>query len=202
MTLSDRATLLALAGVLAYAAFEWGGVLRTNQYQYLLVLGLLAVVVSLGRARGERAPLPGRMVCWALALFPAYVLLQVVPLPVPLVRVLSPARAEGVAALERIGAQVNFAALRVCDFFELRLRCSHNQLPSCSHPSGWVEGDGIRSERGDRFFVTALAFSSSPDGLRGSLGQQHRGEVHHVVGQSTPECNAAGFGQPSDRNAT
>ena len=113
MTLSDRATLLALAGVLAYAAFEWGGVLRTNQYQYLLVLGLLAVVVSLGRARGERAPLPGRMVCWALALFPAYVLLQVVPLPVPLVRVLSPARAEGVAALERIGAQVNFAALSV-----------------------------------------------------------------------------------------
>ena len=92
--------------------------------------------------------------------------------------------------------------LRVCDFFELRLRCSHNQLPSCSHPSGWVEGDGIRSERGDRFFVTALAFSSSPDGLRGSLGQQRRGEVHHVVGQSTPECNAAGFGQPSDRNAT
>ena len=38
----DRAALAVLGGVLAYAAFEWGGVLRTDQYHYLLVLGLLA----------------------------------------------------------------------------------------------------------------------------------------------------------------
>jgi O-antigen ligase len=44
---------------------------------------------------------------------PAYVLVQVVPLPVSLVRVLSPARAEGVAALDLIGAKVNFASLSV-----------------------------------------------------------------------------------------
>ena len=53
------------------------------------------------------------MVRWALALLPAYVLMQVVPLPVALVRVLSPARAEALAALDRIGAQVNFASLSV-----------------------------------------------------------------------------------------
>jgi|SRR5271157_452326 len=39
MTWQDRAVLAALGGVLACATFEWGGVLQTDQYQYLLVLG-------------------------------------------------------------------------------------------------------------------------------------------------------------------
>ena len=109
----DKAALITLGGVLAYVAFEWGGVVRTGRYEYLLLLGLLAMILSLGRARDEWAPLPGGVVRWALALLPAYVLMQVVPLPVSLVRVLSPARAEGVAALDLIGAKVNFASLSV-----------------------------------------------------------------------------------------
>ena len=113
MTWPDRAVLAVLGGVLAYAAAEWGGVVRTGRYEYLLVLGLLAMLVSLGRARERWAPLPGGVVRWALALLPAYVLMQMVPLPVGLLRVLSPARAEGVAALDRVGAHVNFAALSV-----------------------------------------------------------------------------------------
>ena len=113
MRLSDRATLVALGGVLGYAAFRWGGVERPDQYVYLLALGVLAIVVTLGRSRDERAPLPGLVVRWAAALLPAYVLFQVLPLPVALLRVLSPARAEGVAALEPIGAKVNFASLSV-----------------------------------------------------------------------------------------
>jgi hypothetical protein len=44
MSLLDRAMLAALGGVLAYVAFEWGGVVRTGRYEYLLVLGLLAMV--------------------------------------------------------------------------------------------------------------------------------------------------------------
>jgi hypothetical protein len=95
--------------VLAYAVFQWGGVVRSDQYQYLLVLGLLAMALSLARARNPWAPAPGRVVRWALALLPAYVLMQMVPLPVALVRVLSPARAESLAALARIGAPVHFA---------------------------------------------------------------------------------------------
>jgi len=109
----DRAVLASLGGVLAYVAFQWGGVLRTDQYQYLLVLGLLAMILTLGRARDRWAPLPGRVVRWTLALLPAYILMQVVPLPVSLVRVLSLARAEAVAALDLIGAKVNFAPLSV-----------------------------------------------------------------------------------------
>jgi hypothetical protein len=109
----DRAALAALGGVLAYVAFQWGGVVRTGRYEYLLLLGLLAIILSLGRARDEWAPLPGGVVRWTLALLPAYVLMQVVPLPVSLVRVLSPARAEAVAALDLIGAKVNLTSLSV-----------------------------------------------------------------------------------------
>jgi O-antigen ligase len=109
----DVAALSTMGVVLAYAVFEWGGVLRSDQYHYLLVLGLLAVVLCLGRPRHQWAPLPNRVVRWCLALLPAYVLVQVVPLPVALLRALSPARAEAVAALDRIGAHVNFASLSV-----------------------------------------------------------------------------------------
>ena len=109
----DIGPLTTMGAVLAYAVFKWGGVLRSDRYHYLLVLGLLAVVLSLARPRRQWAPLPDRAVRWTLALLPAYILMQVVPLPVSLVRVLSPARAEALAALDRIGARVNFASLSV-----------------------------------------------------------------------------------------
>ena len=111
--LLDISTLSTIGMVLGYAVFEWGGVLRTDQYHYLLVLGLLAVALGLARPRDHWAPLPGRVVRWSLALLPAYILMQVVPLPVALVRVLSPARAESLAALDRVGAHVHFASLSV-----------------------------------------------------------------------------------------
>ena len=53
--------LLVLAGVLAYTTFQWGGVVRTGRYQYLLILGLLAMFLSLGRSQDEWLPLPGRV---------------------------------------------------------------------------------------------------------------------------------------------
>jgi hypothetical protein len=105
--------LLVLAGVLAYTTFQWGGVVRTGRYQYLLVLGLLAMLLSLGLSRDGWAPLPGRVVRWAAVLLPAYVLLQVVPLPVAILRVLSPARAEAMDALGPVGAKMSFASLSV-----------------------------------------------------------------------------------------
>jgi|GEM_PF-2305265 hypothetical protein len=33
MRLLDRAALAALGGVLAYVAFQWGGVVRTGRYE-------------------------------------------------------------------------------------------------------------------------------------------------------------------------
>jgi O-antigen ligase len=104
---------LTLGAVLGYAVFQWGGVLRSDQYEYLVALGLLAIVLSLGRSRDAWAPLPARVLRWATVLLPAYVLLQAVPLPVALLRVLSPARAQAVKALEPIGAKLRFASLSV-----------------------------------------------------------------------------------------
>ena len=105
--------LLVLAGVLAYTTFQWGGVVRTGRYQYLLALGLLAMLLSLSRSPDEWSPLPGRVLRWAAVLLPAYVLLQVVPLPVAVLRVLSPARAEAMDALGPVGAKTNFTSLSV-----------------------------------------------------------------------------------------
>jgi O-antigen ligase len=99
--------------VLAYAVFAWGGVLQTDQYHYLLVLGLLAVVLSLARPRDQWAPLPGRVVRWSLALLPAYILMQVVPLPVALVSVISPVRTASIPPAALIGRPANFLTLSV-----------------------------------------------------------------------------------------
>ena len=102
-----------LGAALAWAVFDWGGVLRSHQYYYLLALGVLAMGFSVVRGRHTWAPAPSRLVSWCLALLPAYVLMQAVPLPVALVRVLSPPRAEALAALARIGPPVHFATLSV-----------------------------------------------------------------------------------------
>jgi O-antigen ligase len=100
--------------VLAYVAFQWGGVVRTGRYEYLLVLGLVAIVLSLGRSRDEwSSPHPSHVLRWTSVLLPAYVLLQVIPLPLALLRMLSPARAAMVHALGRIGAGGGFASLSV-----------------------------------------------------------------------------------------
>ncbi len=112
MRASGITALATLGGVVAYVAFQWGGVVRTGRYEYLLVLGLLAVVWSLAR-RDDQAALPGRVLRWTAALLPAYALLQVVPLPVTVLRLVSPARAEMVDALGPIGAKVSFASLSV-----------------------------------------------------------------------------------------
>ena len=105
--------LLALAGVLAYTTFQWGGVVRTGRYQYLLLLGLLAMLLSLGRSQDEWSPLPGLVLRWTAVLLPTYVLLQVFPLPTAVLRVLSPARAAAMDALGAIGAKGTFASLSV-----------------------------------------------------------------------------------------
>jgi O-antigen ligase len=98
--------LAGLTGVVGYAAFQWGGVVRSTRYECLLGLGLVVLVRGFGRA-------PGRVLGWALALLPAYVLLQCVPLPLAVVRALSPARGRMLDALGPVGAKTSFASLSV-----------------------------------------------------------------------------------------
>jgi hypothetical protein len=100
--------LAGLTGVVGYAAFQWGGVVRSTRYECLLGLGLVVLVRGFGRAPG-----PGRVLGWALALLPAYVLLQTTPLPLAAVRALSPARGRMLDALGPVGAKTSFASLSV-----------------------------------------------------------------------------------------
>jgi hypothetical protein len=94
--------LLVLAGVLAYTTSLWGGVVRTGRYQYLLVLGLLAMLLS-----------PDRVLRWTAVFLPTYVLLRIVPLPVAVLRVLSLTRADTTDVLGPVGIKVSFASLSV-----------------------------------------------------------------------------------------
>jgi O-antigen ligase len=92
--------ILPLTAVLAYTAFQWGGVERSGRYGILLALGLLAL------AAGRRAR-------WTALLLPAYVLLQIIPLPLAALRVFSPQRAQMLDALVPVGAGTGWASLSV-----------------------------------------------------------------------------------------
>lgn len=103
--------LFGLAGVLAFTTFQWGGVVRAGRYEYLLVVGLLASWAGVSGSSKKKGLYLSRAVRWTVALLPAYLLFQVIPLPVSMLSVLSPARAAGVAALGPIGAGIRLAPL-------------------------------------------------------------------------------------------
>jgi len=82
-------------------------VVQTVRYQYLLVLGVLVVLLNLGRSPNGWSPFPSSAVRWAAVLLPAYALLQGVPLPVAVLCVVSAARAEAMDALGSLTGSVS-----------------------------------------------------------------------------------------------
>ncbi|HZS50506.1 MAG TPA: O-antigen ligase family protein [Bryobacterales bacterium] len=105
--------LVLLSGVLAYAVFRAGGVLRRDQYVFLFVLGLLGSAYSLFAVVNRLPCKVDRALLWPLILLPAYGALQLVPLPVTLLRLVSPARASLVQALAPVVPGLRFASLSV-----------------------------------------------------------------------------------------
>ncbi len=87
-------TLSFLSVVLAYAAFQKGGVWPADWYPCLLAIALIGLVHWAVARRYDLAPRPPRRLCAVLVLIPAVFALQLVPLPLAVARVLSPARAE------------------------------------------------------------------------------------------------------------
>ena len=103
--------LWVLAVVWGYAVFQYGGVVGMDRKIFLLALG----VTGLGwwtANRGEMATLP-RVAGWCAWLLPAYVALQLAPLPRWLLAVVSPARVELMRALEAVGAGEGWGTLSV-----------------------------------------------------------------------------------------
>src|SRR5919198_85309 len=91
----------ALGAGVAYTAFHQGGTAPSDWNLALLTVGVAGIVhaISAGHA-GFRSR--QRAVVAAALLFPAYVVFQLVPLPLAVVRILSPVRAEIASALAGI----------------------------------------------------------------------------------------------------
>ncbi len=101
------ASIGVLGLTLAYAVFRSGGVEPQDWGVCLLALGLLSALYWTGGRRGRG----GLSRLWLLAALIGLAGLQIVPLPVAVLRLVSPARAELVAASEPVLGAGRFATL-------------------------------------------------------------------------------------------
>lgn len=97
----------------AYAILRYGAVERTDWYLCLAVLGIATLLYHVRAPLAAVAPPPDRLLLWTLVALPAYVLWQILPLPVGLLQLLSPERAEIASALDRIGLHQSFVPVSV-----------------------------------------------------------------------------------------
>jgi O-antigen ligase len=104
--------LALIALVWGYGVFHYGGVVRAERTILLLAMGILALAHRLVTQRNT-VPRVGGLAGWALLLLPVYVAFQAVPLPLGVVRILSPARAEAVEALNAVMPVPAFTSLSV-----------------------------------------------------------------------------------------
>jgi len=108
----ERLCLTFLAIALGYSIFQYGGVVLADWNVCLLLVGLAAVVYRPRAAASDPAGFndPWR---WAVLLVPGYVALQLLPAPMFLLRILSPARARILDSLGYLMQPVRFASLSV-----------------------------------------------------------------------------------------
>ena len=94
--------LIPLTLIVGYAVFQYGGV-TTPEWSYCLVaLCIVAMVVWLAGPSARLAPPPDRWISLLFAVLVVWVALQLVPLPMSWLKVLSPARAELLGAVMQI----------------------------------------------------------------------------------------------------
>lgn len=86
--------LSALTLTLAYGVARWGAVLELDRWIIALVLSLTALAYYWRKRRYELAPPLPRALRWALGVGLLYLAFQCAPLPLSLLNVLSPVRAE------------------------------------------------------------------------------------------------------------
>jgi O-antigen ligase/tetratricopeptide (TPR) repeat protein len=103
----------SLAIVLAYLVLSHGGLDQPNWHIGLLVLALISIVYWTRTSAEELAPPLGPWIAWPAVLFPVYVACQLLPLPVDVLRVLSPSRAQLMENLARVGEHVRFAPISI-----------------------------------------------------------------------------------------
>jgi len=102
-------TLLAIP--LGYALYRAGGVVQGDWYALAAVFGAASAAILVSFRKHKPAPpLPG-LLRIAIVLLPAYLAFQLIPLPLALVSILSPARASVHRALSILGPVSSFVPL-------------------------------------------------------------------------------------------
>jgi O-antigen ligase len=131
--------LILLTVIWGYAVFAHGGVTRWQRIVCLDALGVVALAHWVVTRRSAGPPLRGAL-RWAVLLLPAYVALQLVPLPVTVLEILSPARAELVRYAGALGAAERFAPLSVvpgATMHQFLLVCGYTLLFLLVRNIGW-----------------------------------------------------------------
>ena len=95
--------LLGVSLIWGYTVLRSGAAATSSDWDFcVLALGGLAIVSALFLRAAEDMPSLGAGLRWPLRLLPCYVALQAIPLPVDLIRILSPARAALAKALSPV----------------------------------------------------------------------------------------------------
>src|SRR5207245_1930554 len=105
--------LVALSLIFAYSVFQSGGTTRPEWESCIVGLGLLLLVYFHFTKPSDLAPPPERWMWWLLVLLVGYIGLQLVPIPAPLLQILSPARAKLVESLKGVSAGMSYAPISV-----------------------------------------------------------------------------------------
>jgi O-antigen ligase len=113
MSKAACAYLAALSLIFAYAVFASGGIVPSDWNRCLVALGLLTLVYFRFTKKDDLAPPLQSRLMWPSLLLLAYVALQLVPLPLWLLRALSPARAALVQFLNPITPGTAYAPISV-----------------------------------------------------------------------------------------
>jgi len=108
-----RFLLLVLAVALAYAIFSSAGRDLIDWNLSVLVIAVVAVAYWLPKSAKDLAPSLENWLFWPALLLPCYVAFQLIPLPIGLLRFISPARAALADKLAPIGAATSYASISV-----------------------------------------------------------------------------------------
>ena len=115
------AYLIACGAVLAWAVANIGAVRPADRFITALSFAVIALILFLLARRSSLAPRLSPWVRWPALLLPAYAAFQFLPLPLGVLRLLSPARAGQIDALTPIAGRMRFAPLSVMPSATLRL---------------------------------------------------------------------------------
>ena len=105
--------LALLTSALGYAVVTHGGGAPHDANVTLLVIALAGIAHSFRSSPKHLFSKPERVLIVPLVLLPAYLAFQVVPLPLPVLRILSPIRAEIADALAGVVTAPQFAPLSI-----------------------------------------------------------------------------------------